>query len=252
MLRTALRPRWLALLALALVLLAAGIQLGRWQWQVAHDLAREEAVREIQQRPVEPLADVVAPHDAFPDDGSGQRVSTTGHYEPDGQVLVVDRLLDGRHGMWVVTRFVVDESGANLPVVRGWVPEDGVAPPPPSGEVELVASLAPGEAPDTGDAGEGRVTSIDLARLVNEWPGELYNAFGFAVTEDGAAPSDGVEVIPPPLPDTSFQFRNAAYAVQWWIFGTFALWMWWAMVRQAHRSEEQTTTEDEHEELQPS
>lgn len=252
MLRTALRPRWLALLALALLLAGIAVQLGRWQWQVAHDLAREEVVREIQQRPVEPIADVIAPHDPFPDDGSGQRVTARGHYEPADQLLVVRRLLHGREGLWVVDRFVVAGTGANIPVVRGWIPAGATPPAPPEGELELVASLAPGEAPDTSEPGARGATSIDLARLVNEWPGEMYNAFGFAVTEDGAAPAQGVEVVPPPLPDTSFQFRNAMYAAQWWSFGAFALWMWWTMVRQAHRAEQPATTDDEHKEKQPS
>lgn len=237
MLRTATRPRWLGLLVVAVLLLAAGIQLGRWQWQVAHDSARAEAVREIQGRPVRPIAEVLAPHAAFPDEGSGQRVRTTGRYAAGDQLLVVDRYLEGREGMWVVDRFVVDSTGANLPVVRGWVPAGGQAPPAPSGAVELVGSLAPGEAPDTGGQPAGRVTSVDLARLVNEWPGDLYNAFAFAVTEDGAVPATGLQVVPPPLPDTSLNLRNAMYAAQWWVFGLFALWMWWRMVRQAHERE---------------
>ena len=29
--------------------------------------------------------------------------------------------------------------------------------------------------------------------------------------------------------------RNAAYAVQWWVFALFALWLWWRMVREDHR-----------------
>lgn len=253
-----MQPRWLALLALALVLAALAVQLGRWQWDVAHDVAREEAVREVQQRPVQPLTDVVAPHEAFPDDGSGQRVRATGRYSAEDQLLVVDRLLDGRDGAWVVDRFVVDATGAGLPVVRGWVPEGASAPDPPQGQVDLVGSLAPGEAPDTGAQGEGRMTSIDLARLVNDWPGDLYNAFAFAVTEDGDAPGDGVEVVPPPLPDTSFVWRNATYAVQWWLFGLFALWMWWRMVRQAADQRrgpppgQGTDNTHDHEELQPS
>lgn len=235
-----MRPRWLALLALALVLAAAAVQLGRWQWQVAHDVAREDAVREVQQRPTQPLAQVVAPHADFPDEGSGQQVSTTGRYVADGQLLVVDRLLDGRDGLWVVDRFVVADTGANLPVVRGWIPDGAEPPAPPTGQVDLVGSLAPGEAPDEGTAGPGRATSIDLGRLVNTWPGDLYNAFAFVVTEGGAAPTQGVEVVPPPLPDTSFGIRNASYAVQWWLFGLFALWMWWRMVRQASRGERTT------------
>ena len=43
--------------------------------------------------------------------------------------------------------------------------------------------------------------------------------------------------MPTPLPDTSIQWRNAAYAVQWWVFALFALWVWFRMVREETRSE---------------
>jgi hypothetical protein len=31
------------------------------------------------------------------------------------------------------------------------------------------------------------------------------------------------------------QWRNAAYAVQWWVFALFTLWMWARMVRDETR-----------------
>ena len=59
MLRTATRPKWLGLLVVALACAALAVFLGRWQWASAHDRAREEAVREVQARPVEPIADAI-------------------------------------------------------------------------------------------------------------------------------------------------------------------------------------------------
>lgn len=240
--RTALRPRWLGLLALAVVLAVVCIIAGRWQWSVAHDVARADAVREVQDRPVEPLGSVMQPHEGFPDDGSGQRVTTRGEFTGD-QVLVVDRLLDDVEGRWVVDRFVVEESGANLAVVRGWIPEGEAPPEAPSGTIELLGSLAPKEAPDEGGLPEGQATSVDIAQLVNEWPGEIYNGFAFAMTEDGSGEAPGLERVPPPLPDTSLNFRNVMYAFQWWIFAAFPLWMWTKMVRQEARREDNRTAE---------
>ncbi len=233
-LRTALRPKWVGLLALAVVLAIVCIIAGRWQWSVAHDVARADAVRAVQDRPVEPLASVMDPHEDFPDEGSGQRVTTRGRYTGE-QVLVVGRLLDGVEGRWVVERFVVADSGANLAVVRGWVPKEETPPQAPSGTTELLGSLAPKEAPDEGGLPEGQMTSVDIAELVNVWPGEIYNGFAFAMTEDGSAAVPGMERVPPPLPDTSLNFRNVMYAFQWWIFAAFPLWMWTKMVRQEAR-----------------
>lgn len=228
----------MGLLALAVVLAIVCIFAGRWQWSVAHDVARADAVREVQDKPVEPLSEVVDPHEGFPDDGSGQRVTTTGEYAGD-QVLVVGRLLDGDEGQWVVDRFVVEESGANLAVVRGWIPKGATPPEAPSGTVELLGSLAPKEAPDEGGLPEGQMSSVDIAQLVNTWPGEIYNGFAFAMEENDSARAPGLDRVPPPLPDTSLNFRNLMYAVQWWVFAVFPLWMWTKMVRQAARRDDE-------------
>ena len=150
-------------------------------------------------------------------------------------------------------RFVVEETGANLAVVRGWI-DDGEDPPsPPEGTIELLGSLAPKEAPDTGDgAADGEMSSVDIATLVNVWPGEIYNGFAFAISEDrrSAISEDGPKAIsdvtrvPPPLPDTSLRLRNVMYAVQWWVFAAFPLWMWTKMVRQAARRDEAVEAEE--------
>ena len=260
MLRTALRPRLVGLLVLALVLAGVFVLAGRWQWSVAHDRARADAVREVQQQPVEPLTEVVAPQADFPDDGSGQRVTATGEYAGD-QFVVRDRLLEGEPGVWVVDRFVVEETGANLAVVRGWIDEGEDPPSPPEGTIEMLGSLAPKEAPDTGDgAADGEMSSVDIATLVNVWPGEIYNGFAFAISEDrrsaisedgrSAISEDGPKAIsdvtrvPPPLPDTSLRLRNVMYAVQWWVFAAFPLWMWTKMVRQAARRDEAVEAEE--------
>ena len=99
--------------------------------------------------------------------------------------------------------------------------------------------MAPPEAPDeSGGSADGELTSVDIAQLVNVWDGDIYNGFVFAVTEDGEAEALGVQRVPPPLPDTSLQWRNVMYAFQWWLFSAFALWMWTKMVRQAARKDE--------------
>lgn len=242
-------PRWWGLLALAIALAVAAVLLGRWQWSVAHDRARAEAVAEIQARPVQPLPDVLTAHQPFPDDGSGQRVSTAGEYAPGDGFVVVQRLLDGRMGAWAVERFVVEETGVNLAVVRGWLPEGAEAPSPPTGPVRLVASLAPGESPGQSDLPEGQASSIHLGTLVNEWPGELYTGFGFVMEEQvsdqqGEGGAAGLERVPPPLPDTSLDWRNASYAAQWFAVAAFVLWLWWQMMRQESRAARQARGEE--------
>jgi cytochrome oxidase assembly protein ShyY1 len=111
-------------------------------------------------------------------------------------------------------------------------------PAPPTGVVTVTGTLGPGESPrDGAPLPAPQVRSVDLASLVNEWPGNLYNAVVLASGEtDGPAVGPdiapaGLARVPPPDLDTPLNLRNAAYAVQWWVFGIFAMWMWWKMFR---------------------
>ncbi len=247
MLETIRRPRWLALLVVALVLGGLFVAAGIWQYNVAQQDARQEALEEAQRRPVVPLTTVVEPHTAFPDEASNQRVEATGRYDADDQVLVVDRRLRGEAGYWVLTPLTVAETGAHLAVVRGFVRSvDDARPPLVTGDVTVVGSLAPGESPrePLQPLGPGQLASVDLARLVNAWDGDIYNAFVFAISETpdatgaggtGATAVGAVQRVPPPEVPTGLTWRNAAYALQWWVFAAFALWMWGKMVRDEHR-----------------
>ena len=242
-LRTALKPRWLGLFAVLVAILVSFTWLGLWQLDVAKSKGRAEAVAHSAGRPVADLTSVVRPHQAFPADGSGRRVRATGSYAADGQVLVAPRRLDGRTGYWVVAPLVLD-SGGTLPVVRGFTTDPAAVPPPPAGRFTVVGSLAPGESPaDTPSVPSGGATpadpllgSIDLSVLVNRWHGDLFNAFAFALEERAAGDTKldpaPLERVPPPAPgETGLSWRNAAYALQWWIFAAFAAYMWVRMVR---------------------
>ena len=233
MLRTALQPRFLALLGLVLVVGVVFLQLGRWQLGVAEGKAVKEAVTEARAQQPVALSTVLAPHEAFPGELSARPVTVTGQYT-DGQLLVPDRRLDGRTGWWVLTPFVVEADGATLPVLRGFVTDPDEAGDPPEGTLALAGGLAPPESPVDTAVGPGEIGSVDTSLLVNTWPGELYNAFLFLQSEDPATAAELTRV-PTPLGDTGVQWRNAAYAVQWWVFALFALWLWWRMVREEHR-----------------
>ena len=231
MLRTALTPRFLALLGLVLVVGAAFVQLGRWQLGVAENEAHREAVEQARAETPASLGSVLEPHAPFRDDLSSRPVTATGRYAADGQLLVPDRRLDGVEGLWVLTPFVVDGSGATLPVLRGFVTDPADAGAPPEGSVTVAGGLAPGESPTRTPVPSGQIGSVDLSVLVNTWPGDLYNAFLFLESEDPAGAAQLTKV-PTPLGDTGVRWRNAAYAVQWWVFAAFALWLWVRMVRE--------------------
>ena len=243
MLRTALKPRWLGLLAIVATVMVTFAVLGLWQLNVARDKGRAEHVSTAPTRPIADLAAVLIPHGSFPDDGTGRRIVATGRYDGSGQVLVTPRRLAGQAGFWVVTPFVVRSSGARIAVVRGFVTDPAQAVPPPGNtEITLSGTLAPGESPTAEGASaapalpEGQIAVLDLSQLVNRWPGVLYNGFVFATAEHPdvtSSVSPAVQrVPPPPLVGAGLSWRNLAYALQWWVFALFAAYMWGRMVRE--------------------
>ena len=238
-LRGLLSPKWLGLFAAVLVVVAACTLLGLWQLGVARDEGHKEAVASAAQLAPAPLHEVTQAHSTFDAELSNRPVTATGRYAADRTVLVVDRRLGDRAGSWVVTPLVTD--GGTVAVLRGFVEGLPSSPPvPPEGVVTVRGSLGPTESPRPGPALPApQRRSVDLAALVNEWPGDLYNVVLLASDETDAAarPSaaplatPGLTRVPPPDVDTPLNLRNAAYAVQWWVFGVFAIWMWWKMFR---------------------
>ena len=237
----------MGLFAFVLAVMVSFGALGFWQLSIARDRGRAEQVRAAPTLPVADLAAVLTPHAPFPHDGDGRRITATGRYDGSAQVLVAPRLLRGERGYWVVTPLVVGSTGARIAVVRGFVTDPAQAAAPEVATVVTVSgTLAPGESPahdiapaDT--AVPDRVmAALDLSSLVNRWPGGLYNAFVFATAEQPdltSVASPAVQRVPPPaLVDAGLSWRNAAYALQWWVFALFAAYMWWRMVRDDHES----------------
>lgn len=246
MLRTALKPKWLGLLVLAALVIVLFWQLGLWQLHVAQDKGSgESAVAANPSKAPVPVDTLLQTHESFPGRLSGRLVTMEGSYAGSRQVLVAGRRLDGVDGFWVVAALYGSGSSGGpaqtsvLPVLRGFVATQAEAPRPPTGELTVSGSLAPGESPSTmSDVSAGAVGSLDLSVLVNQWPGQIYNAFVFATAEkttDGTpvATGEALHRIPPPNPTGGggLAWRNAAYALQWWMFAVFAVWMWVKMVR---------------------
>lgn len=238
MFRTALQPRWLALLALVLVVGAVFGWLGSWQLGVARDRGAEAAARAARARPAVPIEQLLQPQRAFPPQADARLVTARGAYQPGRTVLVTERLQRGRAGWWVVTALRTD-AGALLPVVRGWVAtaDDATALPSavPAGPVSLQGVLQADDPPAdrTLDLPVGQLAQVDAADLVNRWGAPIFNGYLLLGAEQAAPSVTQPERVPPPayVPQ-GIAWRNAAYAVQWWVFAGFALLLWWKMVRQ--------------------
>jgi cytochrome oxidase assembly protein ShyY1 len=238
-LRTALRPRWLALLVVVLLAATGMAFLGQWQLDRARQRGAAAEARE--QSRVRPVGDVLTARRTFPGEAAGARVEARGAWDPDRQVLVAGREQGGRTGFWVVTPLrLPDDSG--VAVVRGWVASatDPAAAASPSGTVTVVGRLEPAEPPAQrapGEAGglpEGQVERLSSTELIARWPYPLLTGYLIAESQrpPAAAPAPGP--VPPPPPETGLAWQNLSYAVQWWAFALFGLFFWWRLVRDDH------------------
>lgn len=243
MLRTALKPQWIAALVGALVVSWVFVLLSQWQFSRSVSEA-PPAARTTEE--VRPLGDVLRPGEAFPGTAADQMVTLSGSYDPKRQVLVRDRLQDGRTGWWIVTAFAVDgapsvggERGTVIPVARGWIASPEQASQPPSGALKLTGRLLPSEAPKAEhDVAAGQVPTLSVAQLINVWDVPSYPGFVSAtaqVTSAGApvqaaAGLEPLSIEAQPL-EQPVNWLNIFYAVEWVVFAGFSIFLWWRLVR---------------------
>jgi len=183
------------------------------------------------------LADVHTVGDPVQVGDVGRLVRVVGTFDADLQALVVDREHDEQKGSWVVTglRVPVEGEGAALiPVVRGWLPEGQAAPEPPSGRQQITGVLEPSESDGLRVRGreplpDGQLEIVSSAELLSVWQPPLYEGF---VIQQRPDPSTPLEVVTPPSQvSVATDWQNAAYAIQWWVFGLFAVFWFGRMVR---------------------
>lgn len=239
MLRTALRPRWLALLALALAVAGVFAALGSWQLDRSRAEVRERDLRaQAAQTPV-PLADVLAPQQAVTTEAARATVVVGGELEADWVRLSPRRELGDRTGSWVVAPLVVDgtEPPARLAVLLGWQAGDDV-PQVDGGAVELTGVLRGSEAPSGAEVEGAVLETVSTADLLNVWGAPVYTAYLVASADDARAA--GLEPVPtePEVRGLGFDLQNLSYALEWWVFAAFALFVWWRVVRDTHRAEQ--------------
>ena len=244
-----LAPRAWGAHLFALLALVVTVWLGVWQFQSWQATREAEAADLTRLDPV-PLEDVFGPDDPFPGDKIGQPVLLDGTWVPDGTVYISGRESDGEAGYWVVTPLAIG-GGADasaLPIVRGWTAEVDDAPAPPTGEAELVGWLQPGEGTnevDT-DRSDDILPQVRLADLVQHVDQDLYGGYAIVATPDDVAAgnwptgdratNDGSAGLVPaeldqlPKSEAFTGLRNFLYAVEWWLFAGFVVFIWvrWA------------------------
>lgn len=224
--RQLLAPRLLGVHLLALTCVVVAVLLGAWQYDAWQARRAAEAADLTQQDPI-PLAEAMGPDDPFPGDRVGQPVTVHGTWVPQGTVFVSGRKHDGQQGYWVVTPLAISApDGPALPVVRGWVASPASAPAPPGGQGELVGWLQPPEGSTVvdEDPDDDVLPELRIADLVQRVDQDLYG--GYAVLTRPTAGLQPADLDQLPQVGRFTALRNILYAVEWWFFGAFALFVW--------------------------
>jgi surfeit locus 1 family protein len=214
-------PRALALLALALVVMAVMIAMGRWQYGVYDDHQRADAMA-VMRRAAVPLDAALGPDQAFPSASVGIPVVVSGRYDRSDQLYV--RHLAGSKDKYAVVTPLLTGSGSAVLVVRGSA--SATRAPAAPGPVRVVGILEPSQSQPSSIDSRRVTDGLWLPGLVSRVRPDLYSGYVVLTRSDPAEPLARVE---PPLPHPSrwAGLRNLLYAVQWWIFAAFVGFMWW-------------------------
>ena len=221
-----LRPAWLALfvVVLAFAYLCFTV-LAPWQLGKNTKTSREntQISNSLSADPV-PLKTYLPQQDSSAPDAQWRRVTATGHYLPDQQVLARLRVIDGDPAFEVLTPFAVD-GGPVVLVDRGYVrPEQGskvpAFAPPPSGTVTITARLRDSEPAVTGkepfrEGGAQQVYSINTGQISALTRTPLTGSYVQLVENQPG----GLGVIALPRLDAG---PFLSYGIQWIAFGIIA------------------------------
>lgn len=231
-------PRWATATVVVVALSLVFVALGRWQLNRHGERQLENTVNSQRM-----AADPVSLEDMLLAAGGDlasleyRRVTVSGHFAPDQEILVRSQVANERPGFHVVTPLAT-ESGTLL-VNRGWVPLAVEAPPvsavpPETGEVTVegvarISQVRPSIGPVEPVGDLQVVARIDLDRLATQYDDLV------PIWIQQTDPAEGQLPIRVPLPDTDDPGPHLPYAVQWFSFAVIAVGGYGLLVRRAVR-----------------
>ncbi|BBZ52085.1 SURF1 family protein [Mycobacterium heidelbergense] len=220
-----LRPGWIAL-ALVVIAFTYLCFMVLAPWQLGKNTRTSRENRQIEHSlntPPVPLKTMLPQQDSSAADAQWRRVTATGHYLPDVQVLARLRVVEGDPAFEVLTPFVVDD-GPTVLVDRGFVRPEGSHVPaiarPPVDTVTITARLrdsepiAPGKDPFVRDAVQ-QVYSINTDQIAALTKVPLTGSYLQLVDNQPG----GLGVIGIPHLDAG---PFLSYGIQWISFGILA------------------------------
>ena len=245
-----LRPRWIAMLGLCLVVAGVFAWLGQWQLGRAIDTnPAAPGATEV----LRPLEDVAKPGEYLPEPLVGQLVEATGQWVPGDFLIVESRFNDGAEGYWVTgqLRIAGTATPTSVDVALGWAATreeagnaierlDFEASAPSPDPVRIQGRLIADEGPLPPPRGSDpqTMTRMSPAALLSHWHDieglDVYRPYIASQT----APSLLLDIhSPPPDEGSRVNWLNIFYAIEWAVFAGFAFYLWYRLAKDAWEKE---------------
>jgi hypothetical protein len=243
------RPQWIGMLLLCLVVAGVFAWLGQWQLGRAIDTDPPPPGATEQ---VRPLDEVAAPGEYLPEPLVGQRVGTAGSWVPGDFLVVESRFNDGVEGYWVTgqLRLTTPERPTSIAVALGWAATEDEAlaaierleaeASDPRVLVDVSGRLISDEGPLPPPSGADpqTMTRMSPAALLGRWH-DVDDLDVYRPYLASSAPFGGLTAIASPAPDESsnVNWLNIFYAAEWAVFAGFAFYLWYRLARDAWEKE---------------
>ena len=243
------QPRWIALLLLALLVSGAFAWLG--QWQLERAVVSSETVEKPTESVVD-LAEVATPNKPLRDVVVGQLVDVTGAWVPGDFLVITERVNLGVTGYWVAGHLSTgsDPTDPSVAIALGWAEDRATADrvaadlnaESEASVVDITGRLNASQGPEVPDDGEDPfdLNTMSIAALINIWPNmedrAIYN--GYVVAAE--APESLVTIDAPAVEqETTVNWLNIFYAIEWAVFAGFAIFLWYRLVKDSWEREQE-------------
>ncbi|GAB3028896.1 hypothetical protein GCM10027052_00770 [Parafrigoribacterium mesophilum] len=241
------RPRWIAMLVLALAVSAGFAALS--QWQLARSVATGTVIVRDTETPVA-LKSIAQPQHPVTTTSDGQLVTVTGTWAPRDYLLVSDRLNDGVSGYWVVGHLTTDDS-VGVAVALGWTSSRQTAESAlaelagrSSDTATVTGRYLASEGPQDSRFEQGKLSTISAGAMVNLWhtvdTKGVYG--GYIVSRSASGPLEAIHS-PRPSSEIELNWLNLFYAAEWVVFAGFAIFLWYRLVKDAWEREQDEAAE---------
>jgi hypothetical protein len=240
------RPKWIAGLLFALAVAAVFALLGQWQLERTFTVIEPESENEQ----VLVLNQIATPGAPITAEAANVLVSANIFLDQSNVFIVANRLQQSGEeiieGYWLVSNSGAllsdNDSTGSLTVAIGFSESLELAETARTELQEAILAQAFLESTGRYLQTEGPVAiadsekpyvleSLSLAQLVNLYSGEPVQSFAGFLALD-AEPGFGLEPIelPPQQAGTQVNWLTLFYALEWVLFGAFAVFLWWRLV----------------------